>query len=192
MNFLLSLIFLPLNLLMGATLVWTIRWLLFNKKPMFIFKKRNIFTPGVIPRLKNLLLRKIRGAVKDYFEQVDDFASHQGYIYRWEKKVYAEVFDRTEFIDRARYIPTSVADWLRHAFAFIAKDLSSRFLRTFIPYLYEYYKVDNKIEIIDEKINLEVIESFYNQYLHNFFMGFSLVSFFIIGVVNQTMFLILA
>lgn len=191
MNFLWSLIFLPLNLLFGVAFVWLIKWLLFNKKPRYIFKIRNIFTPGVFPRIKNLILRRIRGAVQDYFDQVDDLASHNGYIYRWEKRVYAEVYDKTEFIDRVRYMPTSVADWIRNAIAFIAKDLSARFLRTFIPYLYEYYEIEGKIDLIEEKIDLTVIESYYNDLFHNFFLVFSLVVFFFIGVLNQIMFLIL-
>jgi uncharacterized membrane protein YheB (UPF0754 family) len=191
MNFLLSLIFLPLNLLFGASIIWLIRWLLFNKKQRYIFKKKNILTPGLIPKLKNYVLRKVQNAVKDYYEQVDDFESHQGYIYNWEKKVYHKVFDATEFIDNIRYMPTSVADWFRHALAFIAKDLSSRFLRTFIPYLYEYYKIDNKIDLVAEKIDLVVIESYYNQYCHRFLMYFNLLIFFIAGILNQILFLII-
>lgn len=191
MNFLLSMIFLPLNLLFGASIIWLIRWLLFNKKQRYIFKKRNILTPGVIPKLKNFLLSKVRNAVKEYFEQVDDFESHQGYIYNWEKKVYHKVFDATEFIDNIRFMPTSVADWIRHALAFIVKDLSSRFLRTFIPYLYEYYKINNKIDIIDEKIDLVVIESYYNQYCHRFLMYFNLFIFLLAGILNQILFLII-
>lgn len=191
MNFLLSLIFLPINLLFGASIIWFIRWLLFNKKQRYIFKKKNFLTPGVIPKLKNYVLRKVRTAVKEYFEQVDDFQSHQGYIYQWEKKVYSKVYDGTEFIDNVRYLPSSVADWIRHTLAFIVKDLSSRFLRTFIPYLYEYYKINNKIDIIDEKIDLVVIESYYNQYCHRFLMYFNLFIFFLTGILNQILFLII-
>jgi len=192
MNFLLSLIFLPLNLLFGASIIWLIRWLLFNKKQRYIFKKKNILTPGLIIKGKSYALGKVRNTVKEYFDQVDDFESHQGYIYNWEKKVYQKVYDATEFIDNARYIPTSVADWLRHAIAFIAKDLSSRFLRTFIPYLYEYYEVNNKIDMIADKIDLVMIESYYNQYCHKFLMYFNLFIFFLAGILNQILFLILA
>ncbi len=191
MNFLLSLIFIPLNLLFGASIIWFIRWLLFNKKQRYIFKKKNILTPGVIPKLKNYALGKVRGTVKDYFEQVDDFQSHQGYIYNWEKQVYQKVYDATEFIDNARYIPTSVADWFRHSIAFISKDLSSRFLRTFIPYLYEYYSINDKIDLVDEKIDLIVIESYYNQYCHKFLMYFNLFIFLLAGILNLILFLII-
>ncbi len=191
MNFLLSLIFLPLNLLFGASIIWLIRWLLFNKKQRYIFKKKNILTPGLVPKGKNYLLRKVRNTVKDYFDQVNDFESHQGYIYNWEKQVYNKVFDNTEFIDNIRYMPTSVADWIRHALAFIAKDLSSRFLRTFIPYLYEYYKIENKVDFVAEKIDLVVIESYYNQYCHKFLMYFNLFIFFFAGILNQILFLII-
>lgn len=191
MNFLLSLIFLPLNLLLGASFIWLIRWLLFNKKPRYIFKMRNFLTPGVFPRIKNYLLRKVRSAVKDYFDQVDDFESHQGYIYKWEKQVYHKAYAKTEFIENIRYMPISVADWIRNALAFIVKDLSSRFLRTFIPYLYEYYTLNDKIDMVAEKIDLAILESYYNQYLHRFFFYFSMVTFFMIGVLNQILFLIL-
>ena len=191
MNFLLSLIFLPLNLLFGVSLIWSIRWLLFNKKQRYIFKKRNIFTPGLVPRFKNFILKKIRGTVQDYFDQVDDFESHQGYIYNWEKKVYLKVYNTTEFIDNIRYMPTSVADWIRNAISFIAKDLSSRFLRTFIPYLYEYYAINDKIDMIAEKIDLTVVEKYYNQYCHKFLIYFTLLLFFIVGVLNQILFLII-
>ncbi len=191
MNFLLSLIFIPLNLLFGASIIWLIRWLLFNKKQRYIFKKKNILTPGVIPKLKNYGLGKVRTSVKDYFDQVDDFQSHQGYIYKWEKQVYQKVYDGCEFIDNARYIPTSVADWIRHSLAFICKDLSSRFLRTFIPYLYEYYSINDKIDLIDEKIDLVVIESYYNQYIHRFLMYFNLFIFLLAGILNLILFLII-
>jgi len=46
--------------------------------------------------------------VKDYFDQVDDFESHQGYLYDWEKQVYHKVFEATVFIDNARYITTLI------------------------------------------------------------------------------------
>lgn len=191
MNFLLSLIFIPINLLFGASIIWFIRWLLFNKKQRYIFKKKNILTPGIIPKLKNYLLGKVRTSVKDYFEQVDDFQSHQGYIYKWEKQVYQRIYDNTEFIDKARYIPTRVADWIRHSIAFICKDLSSRFLRTFIPYLYEYYRINDKIDLVDEKIDLVVIESYYNQYIHRFLMYFNLFIFLLAGILNLILFLII-
>lgn len=192
MNFLLSLLFLPLNLLFGASIIWFIRWLLFNKKQRFIFRKKNILTPGLVPKFKGYILRKVREAVQDYFDQVDDFESHQGYLYKWEKQVYNSVFEVTEFIDNIRYMPTSIADWIRHAIAFIAKDLSSRFLRTFIPYLYEYYTINDKIDLVAEKIDLVVIESYYNQYCHKFLMYFNLFIFLIAGILNQILFLILA
>ncbi|OQY39680.1 MAG: hypothetical protein B6226_01435 [Candidatus Cloacimonetes bacterium 4572_65] len=190
MHFLISLVFIPLNLLYGATIVWIVRWLLFNKEQKFFFKKRNILTPGVIPKYKVKGMNKLRDAVKGYLEQVEDFESHQGYIYEWEKKSYNRVWEFMGRFDNKRYLPSGVIAWIKDAVAFIAKDLFSRFLRTFIPYMYEYYEVTSKIDLLDKKIDVAIIESYYNQYVHKYFMYVMLAGYLLIGLYNQTIFLI--
>ncbi len=192
MTFLLSLLFLAINLLYGASWVWLIRWLLFNKKQRYIFRKKNILTPGLIIKGKSYVMNKIRGTVKDYLDQVDDLDSHRGYIYNWERKVYNKIYNGLDKINSIKYLPQSAIQWIKNAVAFFIKDLCSQFLRTFIPYMYEYYQVSSKIDLLDKKIDLELVESYYNRYVHKYFMWFNLACFAIIGIYNQVLYLIIA
>lgn len=191
MKYLWSLVFLLVNLWIGYSMIWNIKWLIFNKKKVYIFRKKLFLTPGVAQRLKNKLMDKIRGVVKDYLEQANDEVSEAGYICRFEKKVFSVVYEKLSFIHSKLKVPFFIADPVASGIAFISKEFCSKMLREFVPYLYEYYKIDNKIDLLDTKLDLAVVESYYNKYVHKYLVIFNLVIFFIFGIINQVVYLCL-
>lgn len=192
MIFLKSLLFIVWNVLIGAGMIFTVRWLLFNQKSRFIFGGHIPLTPGFIVSKRDWVFNKVRAILHDFLEQADRVTGNYGYLYKWEKGVYDAVLDKADFVDNWKFIPGAWRLKIRKAFAKAARDLASKILRKFIPRLIEQLQVENRIDSFDEQFSSKVLRQYYNQYVHKYLLYFFVAVNVLIGITNMILFWIIA
>jgi len=191
MIFLKSLIFLVFNLLTGFLIVTSVRAFLFlPRKELFLGGKKIPYTPGFLYRKRNLLIKKLQSLLRNYLNDTKD-SSDRSKITIWENRVFKSVWDELETIENIRFLPAFIKSNLRYSIALIAYELTRQFLRSFIPFLLEKYKAQRLIDIVEEKLNMQIIAEFYDKFVYKFSLIFFLVINFFIGLGNMIVYLLI-
>ncbi len=191
MVFLKSLLFLLYNLGWGFLIPFSIKSILFFPSSKWTISGKDVpLTPGLIYRKKIWLINRMHGLLDDYLNACRS-SDRNTKVAQWEQKTFDKAWDVLEFFDRLVLIPRVIRDWLRHFFAMIAYELVKQFLRTFIPYLMERYKVRSYIQLADQKLDVDILKGYYNRYIYKFMLIFFLGLNFLIGLGNMIVYLII-
>ena len=168
----------------GWSIAFTIKFfLVYPKKEKRIFGKRIPFTPGFFYRKKLWLINKLEKALNDYLnESISEDENTR--IAKWELKAYRDTWDKFDFIDNIIIIPKSFRDNIRLFFAGIVYELVKQFLRTFIPFLMTKYEISKYIQLLDKKLDIEIVKQYFNKYVYKFLLVFLLSVSFAIGLFN--------
>lgn len=191
MVFLKSLLFLLINMASGFVLIQTIKLLLFYPdQEKYIFGKKMFLTPGFVYRKKRWLINKLHTLLHDFIYDCEheQKASKISVI---ETRVYERIWNACRFLERIRYIPSGVVNTVRHIIALFGYELVKQFFRRFLPYMITRYNLERYIELVDEKIDVNIIKDFYLRYIHKFLLLFVLVFCFLIGLFNMIIYLII-
>lgn len=191
MVFLKSLIILVYNLAWGFLIPFSIKcFLFFPEHRLFVSGKRIPLTPGFFYRKKERLIHKLNSLLDGYLNacRSDDTSTKIAY---WERQAFNKTWDSMEGIEKARLIPKVIRDWIRHFFAMLVFELVKQFLRSFIPYLMDHYKIKNCLLLVEQKIDMKVIKNYYNKYIYKFMLYFFLGLNLFIGLGNMIIFLII-
>lgn len=191
MLFLKSLLFIVWNLALGLALVYFLRWFLFNKRPVYIFKKRCILTPGFIVRKREWLFAKARDLLFDYLKQAEDPRLKDGYLARWEEKIYDFLFAKAEFVESWRFLPAKFKESIRKKIAEAFSSLASKFLRKTVPHFIEAWRIEYRIDDYDFQFSIDFLLKYYNRYVHRYLVYFFLITNAIIGIENMILYLII-
>lgn len=191
MIFLKSLIFPAANCLYGFSLVFLVKCLLFcPRRKIYIGRAQVPFTPGFLYRKRNYLIDLMKNTLRNYLNDCQD-NSRRSRISIWENKVFRRVWDKLETIDNIKFLPHFITSNIRYGIALLAYELTRQFLRTFVPFLLEKYKARHLIDIVEEKIDMEIIKEYYNKYVYKFMMIFFLSIGLLIGIGNMIVYLII-
>ena len=166
MHFLLSLIFVAVNIALLLFLAYMVKWVLFNPKSKRILGCHIPLTPGLIVRKRDQIFAKIYDALQDYLEQAENPRLYKGYLYEWEEQVRLSVLNQVSFIDHLILLPASLKLKIKNIVANSAKRSVSFILRKTIPQLLEKFQVEHKLEQLDAKISNEVIYGYFRQYIY--------------------------
>jgi len=191
MVFLKAIIFIFWNLIAGYLIIFTAKALLFYPKKELHYRHKKIpFTPGFAYRKKDWLINKIKKMLSDY---INDCSSNNENtkVAEWENKVYQKAWDKFGFIDKIKIIPRKLRDNIHHFFALIFYELTKQFLRTFVPYLMEKFDLKKYVELVSQKLDVDIILGYFNKYVYKYLLIFSLSFFFLVGFGNMILYLII-
>lgn len=183
------LIFIIVNMLFGFLYVFAIKFFLFipSKKKM-IYGKRIPLTPAYVYRKKIWLIKKIKKMVNDYINDTKD-ETDDSRITKWEHKVFHKTWDKITFMENLKFIPKSVKNNIRHFISTVVFEVVKQFLRTFVPYLMEKYEVNKYIELLDKKLDVNILKEYFNRYIYKYILMFVLAIHFLIGLGNMIIYL---
>ncbi|MBT3169340.1 MAG: hypothetical protein HN952_05530 [Candidatus Cloacimonetes bacterium] len=191
MIFLKSLIFILFNLFLGFSLIFTIKLFLFiPKKEKKIFHKKVPFTPAFVHRKKKWLIDKLHSALAKYIADAKN-KNIDSRVSKWETKIYKSTHKKLEKIARIPFLPSSLKTKIREIIATFIYQIAKYFFRNFVPYLMSRYHLIKYIELLDFKLDVEVIEDYFNRYIYRFLLVISLTFSFLVGIGNMIVFLIL-
>ncbi len=183
------LIVLAVNIGFGLFLAEILRFFLINQwKRKIVIGNFNL-TPGFIIQKRQWVLDKAYDLLSDYLDQAD--GKSEGYLAKWEQKVYDFIYENMEFVEKAKLLPESFRVKIRHMSGSFARMLAAKLLREFVPFVIDKYKIKNKIDLVASKIEVETIVEFYNKYVHEYLTKFNLFFFGLIGIINVITFLLL-
>ena len=192
MLFLKSLLFIIWNVLLGASLIWTLRCLLFNRKARFFFGAHIPLTPGFIVNKRDWIFNKARAILHDYLEQAEDSKRKNGYLVKWEQKVYDAIWAKTAAFGEWKYLPHKVKVKIRTLIANTGKDIAAKVLRFLVPRIVAQLRLEYHIDRFDEQFSNEVLLGYYNRYVHKYLLYFFVAINIVIGIMNMILFLIIA
>lgn len=191
MIFLKSLIFPAANCLYGFLIVFLVKCLLFQpSREIYFGGTRLPLTPGFLYRKRNLLINFMKGTLRNYLKDCSDNSSRSR-ISVWENRIFRQVWDKLEVIDNIKFLPHFITSNIRYGLALMVYEFSRQFLRTFVPFLLEKYKVQHLIDIVEEKIDMEIIKEYYDKYVYKFMMIFFLSIGLLVGIGNMIVYLII-
>ena len=180
------------NILPGFTLVWMIRIILFNPKHEMRFpnRKKVPLTPGLAYRSKNWLIDKLTSLLEDYINDTRNM-DQESRISKWELNIYRKVWSRLEFISEIKFLPSVWKEKIRNFFAFLVYEITKYFFRSFVPYLMDHYSVRKYIELLDQKLDVDILKDYFVRYIFKFMLLFSIAVALIISIWNIIIYLII-
>lgn len=179
-------------MLPGFLVVFTIKQLLFfpREEKHFSNGKRIPLTPGLAYLGKNWIMHKIKRLLQDYINDTKNF-SEKSRISAWEDNLFKNAWDKFEFFDNIRYLPHKWKENIRYLFSLFFYEIAKQFLRKFVPYLMDYFEVDKYVELLDKKIDIDLLKKFYCTYIYKYVLWFVLACGFFVGLWNVIIYLII-
>ncbi len=179
------------NMLPGFLVTFLIKQALFypEREKRFSNGKKIPFTPGLAYKAKNYLMHRIERLVHDYINETKS-EDQKSRISRWEDRMFTKAWNKCEFVENIKFLPHKWKENIRFFFASIVYQLTKQFLRSFIPYLMEHLEVTKYLELLDQKIDMEIIKYYYERYIYRNVMYFVLAAGFIGGLWNVIIYFI--
>ncbi|MBN1949308.1 MAG: hypothetical protein JW784_06155 [Candidatus Cloacimonetes bacterium] len=183
--------FLVFNLLTAFFIVFSIKaFLFYPRHSWFINGKRVIFTPGFLYRQKSRLFHGLDNLLNNYLRETAS-ASDKTKIAEWEKKAYRRAWENLQGVENIRFLPHSIKEKIRYYLALVCYEAVRQFLRTFIPFLLERYQARRLITEMELRLDVAVLEDYYNRYIYRFMLVFFLGIAFCIGLGNMIIYIII-
>ena len=171
-------------------MVFIIKAFLFiPRKEKRLFGTRVIGTPAFAYRKKIWLIRKLDKMLLDYIRDSRD-ESQNSRVTKWEQDAFKKAWDKFEFLEKIKFLPRVLIEKIRYFLSVLVFEIVKQFLRTFIPYLMEKYEVKKYIQLLDKKLDMEIIRSYFNRYVYKYMLIVSLTFFSLIGLGNMVIYLI--
>ncbi|MCF7793643.1 MAG: hypothetical protein K9M95_07500 [Candidatus Cloacimonetes bacterium] len=179
------------NMLPGFLVTYLIKQALFfpDKEKRFPNGKKVPLTPGFAYKAKNYLIHRITRLVQDFINDSRNNDS-ESRISKWENDMFHKAWNKFEPIENIKILPHKWKENIRFFFASIIYQLTKQFLRSFVPYLMEHYEVEKYIELIDKKIDMDIIKHYYERYIYRYVMYVVLAIGFVVGLWNVIIYLI--
>ncbi|MFA5498997.1 MAG: hypothetical protein WC327_05565 [Candidatus Cloacimonadia bacterium] len=147
-------------------------------------------TPALLYRWKGWLIDKLRKMLYEFLRDCED-KELDSRVKRLEERVYKKIWEKMDVVNRARYLPKFIARYVQAIIAQIVYEFVSYFIRTFIPYLIEEYRIERYIDLLEIKLDVGIVEKYYDRYVHRFLCYFSLFIFIFIGFYNSVIYLLI-
>lgn len=190
MIFLKSLLFIVWNIALGYAILLSIKWFLFNPKPIFIFKKKCPLTPGFLVRKRDWIFDKARDLLQNYLDQAE--SQKTGYLAKWEKKVFEAVWEKTQFIEGWRFVPKSLKDKIHMMISTAIRDLVRNLLRKTVPRMIEQYRIEMQLDNYDNQFSIDFFKRYFTRYIYKPVLWAVLAINLLIGISNMILYLIIA
>ncbi|OQX71764.1 MAG: hypothetical protein B6D62_01475 [Candidatus Cloacimonas sp. 4484_275] len=183
-------LFLVANLFIGFLLVFLIKaFLFYPSKELYFFGKKVPFTPALLYRKKDWLINKITSMLKDYLRDCDK-TDEQTKISEWEMLAYEKAWEKFSGIESIKIMPAFLRNKIRQMMSVIIYEIVKQFFRSFVPYLIARYNIENYIDLLSKKLDVDTLFIFFNKYIFKYMFMISLASFFLIGIYNAVFYLI--
>ncbi len=191
MIFLKSLLFIVWNIALGLSIVYMLKWFLFNAKARYVFGKRIPLTPGFLVAKREWLFSKARDILHDYLEQAAN-PDRTGYLKKWLKQIHNFLWDKTSFVDDWRFLPAKIKDSIRNKIVDAFVNIASKVLRKTVPRLVEQLRVEHRIDDFDFQFSIDFFYGYFRKYVYKpLLIAFAALNL-LIGIMNMILFLIIA
>lgn len=189
MVFLYSLILLVINLAVGWFMLYPLKvFLFYPKKQLHLFKKPVPLTPGFLIKKKQWLLNKIESLLNTYLAAASNPKNRESNIAKWEDKVYNWAFKTFNIENKISFIPKFIKKRFQHYASLTTLEVAKQFLRDFVPFLLNKYNVASYIDLLDKKLDIKLIEEYFNKYVYKWLRLLCTALWAIAGLFNMFLF----
>ncbi len=190
--FLKFLAFIIINIVvLGILPVLVLIVFLFYPKKEKYFKNRKIpLTPAFLYRKKKFYLDQLHRYFYDYLKDCKS-DSDATKIAQWEDKAFKKAYEKLQFISDFKWLPSFIKNAVHSFLANICYQLVSQFFRKLVPWLMEKYELKQYIDLLDTKLDVDMLRDFLMQKAFKYVIIFFAAIFGLIGLLNALLFLIL-
>ncbi len=186
------LLFLAINIGVGLSFCYLFKWFFFLSKPLYLFGKHIPFTPGLLHRKKKWLINKLFQIIKDYLQYAMDEANRHNYLARLEDNLNNQYQEFTSpFLLNTplpHFIKAKFEKWIQS----FGKMLIKKLLRSFVPWVINQADIKGKIELLNEKLDIFMIERYFNEYVFKYILYFTIAFYGLTGLLNIIIFLLVS
>lgn len=186
-----SLIFIAYNMFCGFLIAFLLKAFFFypaHKK--VLFGKRVPFTPALVYRKKQKLIRWLESMIKDYLRDAAS-TDDKTRIAEWEKRAFDKTWEKFHKIEDIKLLPHSWKENIRYGISLFVFEITKQFLRSFVPFLMERYKLIKYVDLLDKALDLDVIKEYYNRYVYRIMLYVLLTFNFLVGLGNAIIYIII-
>ena len=183
--------FIIVNVIFGILpIIAIIIFLFYPNKEKYIGNKKIPLTPAFLYRKKKYYLDKLHRYFYDYLKDCKS-DSDATKIAQWEDKVFKKAYGKLQFISDFRWLPGFIKNAVHSFLANLCYQLVSQFFRNLVPWLMEKYDLKQYIDLLDKKLDVEMLKDFLMQKVFKYVIFFFVVIFGFIGLINALLFLVL-
>ncbi len=191
MIFLKSLLFPVFNIGLGLFLVNGILVALFYpSKEWKIGSLKIPLTPALIYSQKRRIIAKLYHLLNDFLTNCSNF-NNDNIVSKIEAEVHKMIVEQLKVIDNISYLPELIKEKIKSICSDIIFKIVRYIIRTLIPFLAEQYMVESYIDLLDEAIDVEVLKKYYLEYIHKYLTYAAISIFFLLGLYNMIVYLII-
>jgi uncharacterized membrane protein YheB (UPF0754 family) len=170
--------------------VLLIIFLFYPNEKLYWFGKKVPFTPSFLYRQKKKYIDKLHRWLHEYLQECRS-QDPTTRLAQWEEKAYQRAYKKFQFISDFAWLPAFILDPLHNFMATIFYELTRQFLRNLVPFLLEKYRLTSYIELLDKKLDLNIVREFINRKILKYVYIVLLIFYGLIGLLNGFLFLIL-
>ena len=179
------------NVGLGYLLCSLIYGFFFCAKPIYFFNFKIPFTPGLLYRKKKWLIKKLTKLVDDYLDYAINENKRNNYLAQFEDKLFKTFHSSIKqfFSEKPlpKFIKNKLAEWSEK----IAVTLVKKISRELIPYIIISLGIKDKIDLLSEKLDIDLLKKYFNEYVYKYVLWFTYAFFGLIGIYNAILYAIL-
>lgn len=181
-----------LNIGLGYLLCALIYNFFFCPKPLYFFSKKIPFTPGFLFRKKKFLIKKLNELIDNYLDYAINENNRHNYLAEFEDKIFKSIHQGLKSFFQEKLVPKFIKNKLMDWSENIAKMLIKKLTRELIPYIIYTLNIKDKIDLLNQKLDIHLLKSYFDQYVYKYIKYFTYAFFGLIGIFNAVIYLILS
>lgn len=184
-------IILGVNIGFGLLLSSLIYSFFFCSRTKYFFGYKIPFTPGLLYRKKKWLINKLNKLVNDYIRYASDENLQNNYLAVFERKMQKNIHESLKEFFKGKMLPAfmknKLVSWLQSLSQLIVRKIT----RELIPYIIFTADISGKIDLLEDKLNIDMLKTYFNEYVYKYILYFIYIFFGLIGICNSVLYLIL-
>ncbi|MCL2063620.1 MAG: hypothetical protein FWG98_04525 [Candidatus Cloacimonetes bacterium] len=186
------LIIVAINISLGWLISYSWHFYLFYPRKIYLWGKHHFyFSPGLFYRKKKDFIKYLHKKIKEYFEYAKKDFRNVNFLTSFEKNTYNEIFAFIKKNLNNEWLPKSVKHNINQAISCILWVLIRHITRSVIPRLMIELQIDYKIDLLDLKLDINILRKVFLEHIYKYFYWFNLIFFTFVGILNMIIFLIL-
>ena len=196
MDFLIIFIKCLVIVLINISLGWLISYLwhfyLFYPRKIFLFGKYPFFySPGLLYRGKQKLIKYLHQKLNEYLEYAKSDYGNVNFLTEFEKNAYNEIFPYIKKFINIDWLPSFLTNRINEVLSSILWIVIRHLTRGVIPRIFIELQVECKIDLLDIKLDINMLKKMFEQHIYKYFMWFNMCFLGLVGLINMIVFLIL-
>lgn len=188
-----SLIVLGINIGFGYLISYCFHFYFFYPRKLYLFNRYHFpFSPGLLHRKKKVLIDYLHNKLNEYYNYTKQDYFQKNFLTDFENKIYNEIYPFVSKFLEKEWIPSFLHKKLLDISSNLTWSVIYKITRVVFPKSLHEFQVDQKIDMLDIKLDIYKLRELFEEYVYKYFLYFNLTFFTVVGLMNMIVFMVLA